>query len=464
MPDFSIILQTPDIRALVQENLLERAFHDALFPRLLYRGEATPQLWPANVGDTMIFTGVGLIPPKMAPLVPGTDPAPSGYQSEQWQATLQQYADSIDTAMPTSIVAIANLFLRNAHQLGLSAGQALNRLTRDRLYNAGMSGQTVTTALSAAPSVNLPVARLNGFTRARRPDLPAGSAVRYDPVSATNPLPITVGGVAATVVGFTSTVAGDEVGPGTLILLAPGLAAWALRAAVVSVDATFLQRVGGGASIDAITAANILTLTDIRTAVARFQSMNVPEQPDGRFHCHLSPNAQAEIFSDNEFQRLLTAMPDYYMYRQFTLGEMLGTVFFRNSESPSPTTVGGGLTAAYDPNDPIALEMYTGGVVTGVPVQHTLFVAQGAVYEYYQDLGQLITEAGVTGRVGEPRITNNSIEVSTERIQLIIRSPLNRLQDMVSTSWKFIGDWPTRTDATTGDFARYKRVLVVEHA
>jgi hypothetical protein len=32
------------------------------------------------------------------------------------------YADAIDTHMPTSITAIANLFLRNAQQMGLAAG------------------------------------------------------------------------------------------------------------------------------------------------------------------------------------------------------------------------------------------------------------------------------------------------------------------------------------------------------
>ncbi len=461
MADFSTILQSPDVRALVQENILERAFHDALFPRLLFRGEATPQLWPANVGDTMVFTGVGLIKPKMAPLVPGQDPTPSSYQSEQWTATLQQYADSIDTHMPTSIVAIANLFLRNAHQLGLSAGQALNRLTRDRLFNAGMSGVTVTTASTTAVTV-IPVARLNGLTKARRPDLPAGSAVRFDTVSSTNPLSVTIGTQTVNIIGFTPTVVGDEVGPGSLTVDAA--VTQASRAKVISADASFLQRVGGGATIDALTAANILTLTDVRAAVARFRQQNAPEQPDGRYHCHLSPTAETEIFADNEFQRLLTALPDYYMYRNLTVGELLGVVFFRNSESPIPQTVAGGTTASYDPTDPLALELFVGGTTAGISVQHTLFVSQGAIYEYYQDLSQLITEAGVTGRVGEPRITNNSIEVFTERIQLIIRSPLNRLQDLVSTSWKFIGDWPARTDATTGDAARYKRVVVVEHS
>lgn len=458
--DFSTITQSPDIRAIVQENILERAFHDALFPQLMFRGEATPQLWPGNVGDTMVFTGVGLIKPKMAPLRPGNDPLPSDYQKEQWTATLHQYADTIDTAMPSSIVAIANLFLENAHQLGLSAGMSLNRIVRDRLYNVGMSGNTVAT--NATTASTLPVARLNGFTTARRPDLALGSAVRFDTVSSTNPLPITVGAVAANVIGFTPSIAGDEVGPGTLTLDAP--ITWALRAKVVAGDASVLVRTGAGATIDALTSANVLTLSDMRTAISRFYQQSVPTQPDGRYHCHLSPMAVQELFADADLQRLNTALPDYYMYKEFAIAELLNTVFYRNAEAPIAQTVAGGTTAAYDTTDPFAAELYVGGTTAGIPVFHTLLVGAGAVYEYYQDLGQLITEAGVTGKVGEPRITNNSIEVSTERIQLILRSPLNRLQDLVSTSWKFIGDWPARTDVATGDGARYKRVVVLEHA
>jgi hypothetical protein len=34
---------------------------------------------------------------------------------------------------------------------------------------------------------------------------------------------------------------------------------------------------------------------------------------------------------------------------------------------------------------------------------------------------------------------------------------------MVSSSWKFIGDWPVRTDGATGDAAYFKRVVTVEH-
>lgn len=464
MPDFSTIIQAPEIRALVQENILERAFHDSLFPRLLFRGEAVEQVWPANVGDTMVFTGVGLIKPKQKPLVPGTDPTPSTYASEQWTAQLQQYADSIDTHMPTSITAIANLFLRNAQQMGLSAGQTLNRIPRNRMYNAALSGHTVVDGTQGS-STSVRVKRLNGLTRARRPDLPAGSAVRYDIVSTNNPLAIAIAGTPASVVGFTPDNPGDEVGPGILTLAAVS-GGVTDRDPVLADDRTNLVRVGGGDAVDAIGSSDLLKLSDIRSAVSRFWQQNVPEHTDGRFHCHLDPISQSQVFADTEWQRLLTSLPDYYMYKQFAIGELLGCAFFRNSENPLPETVEGGLTGTFTEDDPFGGELTNDGAApsgSNVTVHRALFVAQGLLYEYWQDLSPLITEAGVTGRTGEPQITNNGIEVMTDRIQLLIRSPLNRLQDLVSTSWKFIGDWPVRTDATTGDVARYKRVITIEH-
>lgn len=459
MVDFSTISQDPTVRALVQDGLLERAFHDALFPRLLFRAEAQPQLWPNNVGDRMVFTGVGLMTPTLQPLRPGNDPEPSGYQAEQWDSTLQQYANTTDTAMPTSIAAIANLFLRNAQQLGLNSGQSLNRSVRERAYNAMMSGQTVATS-TVGSGTSVHVQNLNGFTKARRPDLAAGSPVSFSPVSTANPLKITIATVANTVVGFTPDFPGDEIGPGTLTV---GTAvATTARDAVLAIDETFSVYVGGGTRVDDIGSTDLLTLAAIRTAVARFWAQNVPEMPDGRFHAHVDPVAQAQVFADQEFQRLLTALPDYYMYKQFAIGELLNTVFFRNSENPLPETVFRNSDGSYTPTDPFGGELYSNGnPTTGVRIHRTGFFGFGGIYEYYQDLGALITDAGVTGKVGKSTINNNGIEVNTDRIQLILRSPLNRTQDLVSTTWRFIGDWPVRTDVTTGDAARYKRVCQI---
>lgn len=466
MPDFSVILQSPEVRAIVQENLLERAFHDALFPRLLFRGEATPVAWPQNVGDTMVFSAPGLIPVNAAPLAPGTDPVPASYPLEQWIAQIQQYAGTIDTAMPTSMVAIANLFLRNAHQLGMQGAQTLNRVTRNRMYAAALSGWTVADG-AQGPTATLRVKRLNGFTRARNPALVGASTVKFDFVSASNPLGIkifdtTPAEVSRNVVGFAADIPGDESGPGTITLSA---AVTVLdRAYVISDDRTDIVRSGGGNKVDDIVGADIPTLADVRSAVAKFWSQNVPEHPDMRFHCHLDPVSQAKIFQDAEFQQLLTALPDYYMYKQFALGELLNTVFFRNSECPVAETVIGGSTATFDARDPFVGELYNNGnPATGVKIHRMLFTAQGGILEYHSDLSALITEAGIMGATADPRIVNNGIEIFSERIQLIIRAPLNRLQDMVATSWKFIGDWPVRTDAAAGSAARYKRFLAIEH-
>ncbi len=389
------------------------------------------------------------------------------YPVEQWEAQLQQHSGTIDTHMPTSIVAIVNLFLRNAHQLGMQAGQTLNRVVRNDMFGAALSGHIVVNG-GAQTGTTLVVQRLNGFTRARNPDVTGASKVRFSLVSATNPLTIDVTGatpVANTVVGFTPDTAGDETGPGSLTLGTSIGGAAADRAAVLSVDRTNLVRVGGGLGVDDLTpGTDIPTLADIRTAIATFWQNNVPEHPDGRFHAHIDPISQALIFADTEFQRLLTALPDYYMYRQFALGELLNTVFFRNSESPLPETVIGGATATFDARDPFPGELTVDGTAGAGKVHRILFTAQGGIFEYYQDLSALITEAGVTGVTGDPRIVNNGIEVLSERIQLIIRGPLNRLQDQVATSWKFIGDWPVRTDAAAGDASRLKRFITIEHS
>jgi hypothetical protein len=477
MADFSVIAQSPAIRAIVQENLLERAFHDALFPKMLFRGEAEVVSWPAHVGDSMAFTGVGLMGVDMKPLTPGSDPLPSSYTYEQWTAQLNQYANSIDTNMPTSVNAIADLFLRNAQQLGLNAAQTLNRKARNALYNAAMAGSTMAAGAQSAVT-SLRVLRIDGFTSARNPNLSGGSAVRFAPVSSSNPLAIVVntGTLAApsytavNVIGYTADTAGDEFGPGVLALSA---AVTVVDQAGVLSDDRAQQVIVGSASgkdartVDSIAAGDELRLKHIRAAVARFRQQNVPEYADGFFHCHLDPVSEAQIFNDDQFARLLTSLPDYYMYKQFSIGQLLGVAFMRNTECPVPETVKGAGTA-YSGSGTYGytVEDNFGGIVwnkQNVQIHRALFTGQQALHEYYQDLSQYISDAGLNGKTAAPQITNNGIEVFSDRIQLVMRAPLNRLQDVVSTSWKWVGDFVVRTDAATGDAARFKRELVVCH-
>src|SRR3990167_7761022 len=143
MLDFSVIQQDPKTRELVQSGLLERKFHQALFPKLQYRAEMAPKLWMAESGDSIVQTGVGLISPKQRPMVPGTDPQPSTYNVEQWEGQVQQYGDTTDVHMPSSDAAIASLLLQGANAMAQSAGIAVNRLSRNHLFRIGLSGHTV---------------------------------------------------------------------------------------------------------------------------------------------------------------------------------------------------------------------------------------------------------------------------------------------------------------------------------
>jgi hypothetical protein len=465
MPDFSVILQSPQVRAIVQENALDRFFSDALYPKNQFRAEAKDEKWDAQLGDNKTFTGKGLMKPTLRPLVPGQDPTPKDYRLEQWTATMQQFADTIDTHLPTAMTAIVNKLKDDMQALGENAGTTLNRMPREKLYNAGESGWTVADGVTTA-STTARVKRLNGFTRARRPDLALGSAVRYDFVSANNPLPISKVTASVTtnvnVIGFTPDNPGDEIGPGTLTLDAA--ITLADRDPVFASNRTYRVVAGGGNTVDALTTAtDILHLSDIRSAVARLKTMNVPSFGDGKYHMHLDPVQVAQLFADNEVQRLNIGVPDSVMYKDMAIGNILSCILYENNECPTPENVEGGTSATFSVNDPFAGELWTlGNPSTGTRVHRAIVIGEGALNEYWFDQMQLTTEAGVTGKVERgAHFANNGVEMEVERIKVIMRAPQDRLQQIVANTWTFMGDFVVRTDGATGDAATFKRVVSI---
>jgi hypothetical protein len=469
--DFSVIQADPTIRALVQDNSLVRQFRDPLLPRNLFRGEAAPVHQPGNAGDNFVFTGAGLMSPSPNPRNPKNEPAPKDYQKEQWSMQLHEYYDRCpDTHMPTSIVAIVNLLNENLAALGKNAGQTLDRAVRNRLYNAGLSGNTVATANASSTTVAL--ARLNGFTTSRRPDLSTGSPVQFQAVSSNNPLVIhylhsgTV--YTTTVTGYTPTFSGDEVGPGT-ITTADSVTITA-RDPVWTDDCSNIVRPAAVSSIDALTSTSTHAFTfDLyRQAIGRLEEMSVPKFSDGYYHVHMNSYSKAQLFTSTELRQLLTSLPDHYWFKKFTLGEVLGGIIFNDVQCPRKNTVIGGNTNTYVGGE--GGEMFGGETISSgsgtLEVQRPIFIGAEAVFEYYNDLSGLTTEAGVCGVVGEfqpAQLTNNGVEINVDRVQVYIRAPVNVKGDIVTSIWRSIMDWPTRTDATTGDSARFKRCVVVEH-
>ena len=461
----SVVLTLPPIvQELIQQGALERAFHDALFPNLAYRAEAMAEEWPANTGQQIFMSRPGLLTPKTQGLVPGSDPQPSTLQYEQWAATLAQFADAIDTHMPTAVTANANLFLRNIQQLGMGAGQSINRVARNALFQAYLSGQTVMTSASLTTDTQLQVASVNGFTDVIVP----GTNVAPKPVSPSSPLTITVGtgasAVTASVVGIVLTNPNDPNSPGSLLLAAQIGTAFAARTPVVSSAAPRIVRSGGGSSVDAIGAADTLLLQDCINAVALLRRANVMPHEDGFYHAHLDPLANAAIFADPVFQRLNTALPEGTMYSHGFIGHISGVMFFMNTESPNSlntgTRVSTGTSAFYSPD--IGAETTNN---SGIDIGRTILTGKGCLYERYLDEAQYVTEAGTLGRNGSFDVVNGGAAILTERIRLVLRAQVDRLQLIVSAAWSISTSFPVPSDITAQSGPeRFKRAVVIESA
>lgn len=454
----------PQLLQLVQQGLLERSFHDGLYPALLYRQEAQEEKWDANTGTEIFMTRPGLLAPITRPIAAGQDPVPQSVAYEQWVAKLERFSGTIDTHVPSSAVSNADQFLRNIHQLGLQAGQSLNRIPRNTIFKSYLSGQTVLTAATVSASPNISVASLNGFTDVI---LQGASGVRPSPVSAASPLQITIDPAGTPIVRNVIQAVPDDPddpsGPGILVLSANVGAIVAARVPVLSVNRPDVIRAGGGFGIDAISSTDILTLQDIINATNKLRKNNVPPHEDGFYHAHISPDAVSQIFEDPVWQRLNTALPDHVYYQEAFLGTIAGVAFWLNNETPDVSNSGAvtntGTNARYSEN--VGAETVN---ELGVGIGRILVTGRGCMYEKWLDESAYVTEAGITGKIGEFQIVNGGVEIKTERVRLILRAPINRLQDIVSASWSITTSFPVPSDVSSGGPQRFKRALIIEHA
>jgi hypothetical protein len=228
-------------------------------------------------------------------------------------------------------------------------------------------------------------------------------------------------------------------------------------------DAPTIIRAGSASTVDGLTSASIISLKEIREAVATMQRNRVPKHDDGYYHVHLDPLAVSHIFGDNEFQRLNQSMPDGSRYAQFAIGTLLGCIFYTNSESPSVGNTGTqtGTRGSATAGSEIYAETRN---LAGVPILRTIITGGGTIMEKWIDeTTEYVSDAGLNGKVGSFRVVNNAVEVMIERTRYILRAPQDRLQQVVSQSWSASLDFGVPTDLLTGmSNGRFKRAVVIE--
>lgn len=408
------------IQAMLQNGMLDRVFRDALVPNFLFPQIADAEPWMGGLGDTKTFTRKGLLAPVTTP-VTGSDPSAATYSIEQWSVTMDQYANSMDTNMLGSAMALASKFLADVENLGVNAGQTINQVARNKLYKAYAGGRTWATA-AATSDTSIVVESVNGFETVMVNGVPTA-------VSASNPLTVTIDGVANTVTG---------VNTGTKTLTLGTARVDVVGDYVVAANAPVSVRATGDSAFD-LSSSNVVTFANFRAAVARLRKMAVPTV-GGYYVAHIDPDTEAQLFADSDFKQALQGRVDSPIYTDLSIGRFAGIDWVRNLEAPVITN--GGSAGTLTVHRPIVLGA---NALMSAPFEGTNNLLAGTGVE---DVPEIRTIAAAP-----------SVDVT-----LLVRPAQDRLQQVIASTWSWVGDFGVPSDAGTGDAALYKRGVVIEHA
>lgn len=411
----------------VQNGFLEQVFKNSLFPELRFAAFADSDPWTGGLGSTRTSTRTGLLPVVTAPIT-GSDSSVATYPLESFSVSMDQYGQSVQTDMLANVVMLANKYAQDVITLGKNAGQSINQVARNKLYNVYRGGRTWVTT-TAGSSTSIAVHDVDGFGFKSVNGVPTA-------VSASNPLAITINGVANTVTGVSGTTGAGTLTVGTSVAVTVGHA-------VVSTTAPVTIRPTGNTAFD-LGAGNIATLSMFRAAVARLRKQNVPTV-NGNYVAFIDPDTEAQLFADADFKQAYTGRGDSTVYRDMSLGTFLGIDWVTNTEVP---TIADGGTAA-------------SGVAGTLTVHRPIVVGAGALISApLEGQGQLLNGTGVSS---SPNVTMVNVAPGVD-VVIIIRPPQDNLQQKIVSTWSWTGDFGVPTDANVGDSAIAKRAIVLEHA
>lgn len=424
------------IQQIVQDGWLLRFFDDALYPTLMFRGAYDAMEVPQHLGQQYTFTKKGLLPIVQDALAPvtnsdltsGLTPVSVGY--EQYTATLSQYAAAVQTNMLSSGIAIVDLYKSAVQDLGFNAGQSLDIQARRVMSQAYNGGRTYLTAVATA-ATTLTVKDVSGF------DFVYVNGVRTA-TSVSNPLAVTVAQsgtpIARNVTGVTPGSANnaEDMIPGTLTINTAVTSV--VGDAVISSVAPFSVRPGGKTTSYNLLATDILTLANLNAATARLRSMGVPAFDDGFYKAYLTPEQVSQLMNDNAVQRVYDTHPDAAEFQR-------GLV-----------AIGGGCKI-FLTNQPA-----NGLNESGVLVQRGFIAGKEAGYEVRSSLiADWLSSSGLSA-------TGAVVFSPKHYVAMILRTPLDTLQQVVTNSWSFIGDWVMATDVYGfgNSSAVYRRMVSIQ--
>jgi hypothetical protein len=204
----------------------------------------------------------------------------------------------------------------------------------------------------------------------------------------------------------------------------------------------------GGAAVNTryqLASTNLLTLQTIANAVAKLRARNVAPLPSGNYLCIIDPTLWPQLLADSAFNYATMGQMGEGYFARGIVNRTLGVEFIDSNLVP-------------------AYALPSGGAASGAgKARHAIVCGMG-----------LLIKGTFQGSIDSARqassMQNADIRlIEKAKISLITRGPLDRLQEFVTQSWKWIGGFVAPTDVTstpavipTTDYARYKRACVIE--
>lgn len=428
-----------ELQKMVQAGWIMRLLDDALYPTLRFRGLFEGMEVPQHLGQTYTFSKKGLLPVVRSPLTPATTGSitsgltPQVFNTEQYSVEINQYAQATATNLLSSGVMSVSLVEQNVRALGFNAGQSLDQNSRATLFQAYAGGRTYLTAAATA-STTITVKDISGF------DFLYVNGVKVSS-SVSNPHAVTVdeSGTPASrnVTGFTagSLVPGSDKIPGTLTLNAAVTSV--IGDSVISSYAPASLRPNSRTTSYDIVAGDLFDANLLNQASATLMSLGVQPFDNGYYKAILDPFQLQRVY-DTALNTGLRLTPDDPEFMRGAVGIMNGVMLYQSNQTPNETNEGGVLVHR--------------GIVVG---KEPGYEVRSSLIADWLDRSRGINAHGY-------------VEFSPNNyVAMIMRNPIDTLQQEVTDSWSFIGNWVAATDVYGGvgnSTANYRRGLMLESA
>lgn len=434
------------LQPAIQQGFLEREFREGLQSTLVYRSIADPELFSANVGETVTKTRKGLKAPVTTALNPSSNTnldnglTPSGWTIEQYVLGIDMYGDTIDLNMVTQHVGIQATFLHNARTNAIQAGQSMDRLARKELLNKYMAGHTRVVTSLGGDGPTIAVDDIRGFQKI----IYNGQLV--DVADATGKrLAVTVGGNAYTLITATpdvtnvSTVLSLGGISGTLTMSGNITQAHgAANAPVLAQYRPTMLRPNGRTTTKKLVAADLFSMGLVLDGVTQLRNNGVP-RVGGRYNCYMDHMSGRQLFADPDFKQLYQGSSAAKEFADGQVIELLDVRFIPTTEAVQQALA----------NESSA----------SINVHRPILCGAGTLVE------------GIFEKLAALDVASGSIIEIIDGVAMVTRPPLDRLGQIVGQSWYAITGFVCPTDITadqtiipTAADSLHKRAVMFEHA